>query len=183
MTTPLDLGFVMRAAQFAAERHANQRRKGRDQEPYVNHLIEVVHLLAQSTGASDGVLLAAGYLHDTVEDTDTSLDELTRVFGAEVARVVAEVTDDTALRKEARKQAQIDGIARKSPRAQLLAIADKTANVASIVRSPPMDWNRPRMVEYGDWAEAVVAQVRGRDACLDLAFTEALQRLRAKLGR
>ena len=183
MAAALDLGLVMRAAQFAAERHANQRRKGRDQEPYVNHLIEVVHHLALSSGATDGVLLAAGYLHDTVEDTDTSPGELMRLFGDDVARVVAEVTDDKALRKDARKAAQIASIGQKSPRAQLLAIADKTANVASLVRSPPMDWSRQRMAEYGDWADAVVVQVRGRDAYLDGAFAEALARLRDKLGR
>ena len=182
MTASLDLAFVMRAALFAAERHANQRRKGRDQEPYVNHLIEVVHHLAQSSAADDRVLLAAGYLHDTVEDTDTSSEELARHFGADVAHVVAEVTDDKSLRKDARKRAQIDGISRKSPRAQLLSIADKTANVASILRSPPMDWSRQRMSEYGDWSEAVVAQIRGRDAYLEAAFAEALVRLRGKLG-
>lgn len=183
MTARFDLPFVMRAAMFAAERHAGQRRKGRDQEPYVNHLIEVVHHLAQSSGANDGVLLAAGYLHDTVEDTDASPDEIIRLFGTDVAGVVAEVTDDKSLRKDARKRAQIDGIIRKSPRAQLLSIADKTANVASIVRSPPMDWSRQRMVEYGDWADAVVGQVRGRDVYLDGAFAHALVQLREKLGR
>jgi (p)ppGpp synthase/HD superfamily hydrolase len=177
----LDVGFVMRAAQFAAQRHADQRRKGRDQEPYVNHLIEVAGHLARSARADDAVLLAAAFLHDTVEDTKTTNAEIIAHFGVDVAAVVAEVTDDKDLRKEARKRLQIERITSKSVRAQFLSIADKTANVSSIVRSPPMDWTRQRMSEYGDWAESVVTQVRGIDAYLDDAFHSALSDMRAKL--
>jgi (p)ppGpp synthase/HD superfamily hydrolase len=167
----LDLGLVMRAAQFAATRHASQRRKGRDQEPYVNHVIEVASHLAHSSRAHDTVLIAAAFLHDTVEDTNTTHAELVALFGTEVAAVVAEVTDDKDLRKDARKRQQVERITTKSVRAQFLSIADKTANVSSIVRSPPMDWTRQRMAEYGDWAENVVSQ----------AFARALAELRAKL--
>jgi (p)ppGpp synthase/HD superfamily hydrolase len=181
MAEMLDLGLVMRAAQFAATRHADQRRKGRDQEPYVNHLIEVARHLAHSSRADDAILLAAGFLHDTVEDTNTTHAELVTLFGIDVAVVVAEVTDDKDLRKDARKRLQVERIATKSARAQFLSVADKTANVASIVRSPPMDWTRQRMAEYGDWAESVVSQVRGRDAYLDDAFLRALTDLRRKL--
>ncbi len=181
MTSKLDLGLVMRAAQFAATRHADQRRKGRDQEPYVNHLIEVTSHLAQSTRSDDTVLLAAGFLHDTVEDTNTTHVELITLFGPDVAAVVAEVTDDKDLYKDARKRLQVERIAGKSIRAQFLSIADKTANVRSIVRSPPMDWTRGRMSDYGDWAERVVSQVRGLDPYLDEAFLSALGELRAKL--
>lgn len=177
-----DLGLVLNAARFAAERHANQRRKGRDQEPYVNHVIEVAAHLAHSSRADDGILLAAGFLHDTVEDTETSPAELRALFGPEVASVVAEVTDDKLLRKEERKRLQVDGITHKSRRAQFLSVADKIANVASIVRSPPMDWTRRRMAEYGDWSESVVVQVRGLDPYLDDTFLRALADLRAKLG-
>ncbi len=182
MTAALDVALVMRAAQFASVRHANQRRKGRDQEPYVNHLIEVVAHLAQSARCDDTVLLAAGFLHDTVEDTDTTTAELVQLFGSDIARMVAEVTDDKTLRKDARKRQQIDTITSKSTGAKFLTIADKTANVASIVRSPPMDWTRHRMAEYGDWAENVVSQIRGLDPHLDDAFNRAMAELRAKLG-
>ncbi len=181
MVGKLDLGLVMRAAQFAATRHADQRRKGRDQEPYVNHLIEVTGHLAHSSRADDGILLAAGFLHDTVEDTDTTNAELVSLFGVEVAAVVAEVTDEKFQRKDDRKRLQVERIALKSTRAQFLAVADKTANVASIIRSPPMDWTRQRMTEYGDWADSVVSQVHGLDTYLDDAFVRALKDLRAKL--
>jgi (p)ppGpp synthase/HD superfamily hydrolase len=181
MAGKLDLGLVMRAAQFAATRHADQRRKGRDQEPYVNHVIEVAGHLAHSARADDAVLLAAAFLHDTVEDTDTTHAELVGLFGIDVAAVVAEVTDEKFQRKDDRKRLQVERIAIKSVRAQFLSVADKTANVTSIVRSPPMDWTRQRMTEYGDWAESVVSQVRGLDTYLDAAFLRALQDLRTKL--
>lgn len=177
----LDVALVMRAAQFAAARHADQRRKGRDQEPYVNHLIEVTGHLAHSSRADDAVLLAAGFLHDTVEDTPTTSAELVAAFGVDVASVVAEVTDDKDLRKDARKRLQVESIRLKSTRAQFLSLADKTANVSSIVRSPPMDWTRQRMAEYGDWAESVVVQIRGLDTYLDQAFARALADMRLKL--
>lgn len=87
---------VLQAAAFAAERHSNQRRKGKRAAPYINHPIAVAACLADA-GVEDPDILAAALLHDTVEDTDTSLEELQQLFGARVASIVAEVTDDKAL--------------------------------------------------------------------------------------
>jgi (p)ppGpp synthase/HD superfamily hydrolase len=177
---PTDISLVLRAADFAASRHRDQRRKGPEQEPYINHLIEVAHHLSRSSEGHDAVLLAAGFLHDTVEDTATTLGELDGLFGHDVALVVAEVTDDKTLRKDERKRLQIETILKKSRRAQLLSIADKTANVSSLVRAAPHDWTRGRVVEYGLWADQVVARVRGMDAYLDSAFAQALAQLRTR---
>jgi (p)ppGpp synthase/HD superfamily hydrolase len=66
------ISLVTRAAYFAAQRHADQRRKGRRREPYINHLAEVAALLSEATGGEDAALVAACFLHDTVEDTATS---------------------------------------------------------------------------------------------------------------
>jgi (p)ppGpp synthase/HD superfamily hydrolase len=177
---PPDMALVLRAADFAAARHRDQRRKGPEQEPYINHLIEVAQHLAHSADGHDAVLLAAGFLHDTVEDTETTLGELDGLFGPEVATVVAEVTDDKTLRKDERKRLQVEKITFKSRRAQLLSIADKTANIGSLVRAAPRDWTRGRIIEYSRWAEHVVSQVRGRDAYLDRVFEEAQSRLLAR---
>jgi hypothetical protein len=179
---PNDLVLVLSAADFAAARHRNQRRKGQNSEPYVNHLIEVAHHLAMSSAGHDAVLLAAGFLHDTVEDTETTLGELDALFGADVAHVVAEVTDDKTLRKDERKRLQVDTITAKSRRAQFLSIADKTANLRSLVRDAPTDWTRGRIVEYGAWAERVVIQIRGQDDYLDGAVRAALDDLKRRFG-
>jgi (p)ppGpp synthase/HD superfamily hydrolase len=177
-----DHAFVLRAALFAARRHADQRRKGKDREPYVNHVIEVAERLAHSSEGNDAVLLAAGFLHDTVEDTETTPRDIETEFGHEVAQLVAEVTDDTALTSAERKRWQVARIALKSRRAQFLTIADKTANVGSLVRSAPADWSRTRIVAYGQWAESVVGQIRGMDATLDAGFLAAMAALQQRFG-
>src|SRR5947209_17569519 len=98
---------ILAAACFAAERHAQQKRKGESQEPYINHLIEVAELIAGSDSRLDPELIMAGFLHDTVEDTGTTFTELEERFGSDVAALVAEVTDDKALPKETRKHLQV----------------------------------------------------------------------------
>src|SRR5262245_30995425 len=119
---------VLAAAQFAAEKHAGQKRKGAAQEPYVNHLIEVAQLIAASSDVLDTNLVIAGLLHDTIEDTNTTAAELEKLFGGDVAALVLEVTDDKSLPKEIRKLLQIKNGAKKSIRAQVITLADKISN-------------------------------------------------------
>ncbi len=168
------LVLVSRAADFAAQRHAGIRRKGRAKEPYINHLAEVAALLADATEGADAPLIAAGWLHDTVEDTPTSREELEREFNADVATLVAECTDDKSLAKDERKRLQIVQAPKKSARARMLKIADKTSNVRSLLTSPPDEWERERLIDYLDWAEKVVAGCRGLNAKLEKAFDEAV---------
>src|SRR6266849_6114480 len=132
---------ILAAAQFAAEKHVQQKRKGAAQEPYINHLVEVAHLIAGSSDTLDTELVMAGFLHDTVEDTDVTQDELVRLFGNDVAGLVAEVTDDKSLPKTERKALQVKNAVKKSPRAQTLKLADKISNLRSILASPPADWS------------------------------------------
>src|SRR4030088_2269582 len=90
------------AYNFAAAKHVDHRRKGEAAEPYMNHLTEAADLPARATGGGGAGVLAA-VLHDTVEDTDATFAELAAEFGDKVAGLVAEVTDDKALPKQARK--------------------------------------------------------------------------------
>ena len=175
--------LVMHAADFAARRHSSQRRKGAAGEPYVNHLVEVAALLAEATGGSDAALVAAGLLHDTLEDTATDYEELDAAFGPDIAGLVAEVTDDKSLPKAERKRRQIVGAPAASPRARLLKIADKTSNLRTLVTSPPANWDMARVVEYIDWAEKVVAGCRGLNDWLDRAFDAAMTDARAAIGK
>src|ERR1700694_3040078 len=123
------LRLVSEAADFAARRHTGQQRKGRGNEPYVNHLAEVANLLAITTEGADAELVAAGWLHDTVEDTETTREELAQKFGERVAALVVEVTDDMSLPKNERRQKQIVDAPKKSPGAKLIKIADKISNI------------------------------------------------------
>jgi (p)ppGpp synthase/HD superfamily hydrolase len=176
-----DLLLVARAADFAARRHAGQRRKGKAAEPYLNHLAEVALLLAEATDGADAALVAAGWLHDTCEDTRTEREEIGKLFGADVAELVAAATDNKSLPKAERKQHQIDEAPGKPPRAKALKIADKISNLRSLMTSPPDDWERERLLDYVTWAEQVVAGCRGANAKLDHLFDETVQEARKVL--
>jgi (p)ppGpp synthase/HD superfamily hydrolase len=176
-----DVLLITRAADFAARRHSDQRRKGAAREPYTNHLTEVALLLAEAVEGDDGPLIAAGLLHDTLEDTVTEYEELVAVFGADVAGLVSECTDDKSLPKAERKRLQIETAAGKSERARLIKIADKTSNLRTIVASPPEDWSAARSLEYIDWSEQVVSRCRGLNAKLEQAFDAAVVDARAAI--
>jgi (p)ppGpp synthase/HD superfamily hydrolase len=175
------VSLVTRAAHFAAQKHIGQRRKGTAREPYINHLADVAALLAEHLEEPDAALVAAGWLHDTVEDTDTEREDLVERFGEDVAALVVEVTDDKSIAKAERKRLQIETASHKSPRARMLKICDKTSNIRSLLVSPPDDWERQRLVDYVDWAERVVAGCRGVNARLDDVFDDAVRQARRLL--
>lgn len=164
---------VIAATRFAARKHRQQRRKGAEQDPYINHPIELLNILANHAGITDPVVLLAALLHDTVEDTDTTFEELTTQFGAEVAHVVKELTDDKTLPKATRKQLQVEHAPHMSERAKLVKLADKTSNLRDIANSPPPDWSVERRVEYCDWSRRVVEQLRGTHPVLEALFDRA----------
>jgi guanosine-3',5'-bis(diphosphate) 3'-pyrophosphohydrolase len=170
-----DLGTVIRALAFAADKHKNQRRKDREASPYINHPIALAQILVNEASVTDPVAVVAAVLHDTVEDTDTTLDELTAVFGAEVAGIVAEVTDDKALSKEERKRLQEVHAPTASFRAQQVKLADKIGNLRDLASSPPARWDLERKRAYFDWAKRVIDGVRGRHQALEALFDEAYQ--------
>lgn len=168
-----DTALILRAASFAAHKHRNQRRKDADASPYINHPLALARVLAEEGGVSDAATLCAALLHDTIEDTDTTADELRREFGDEVRAVVEEVTDDKALPKSERKRIQVEQAAHISDKAKRVKLADKICNLRDVARTPPADWSLERRREYFDWAKSVIDRLRGIDAGLEHAFDEA----------
>jgi (p)ppGpp synthase/HD superfamily hydrolase len=166
---------IMAAARFAAEKHAQQKRKGENGEPYFNHLLEVAELIAASSPHLDVELVMAAFLHDTVEDTGVTLQELEQRFGKDVADLVAEVTDDKSLPKEIRKQLQVEHTPEKSSRAQTLKLADKISNLRAIISSPPVGWSRERKQQYFEWARQVVSGIASPNQFLKSEFDNAYQ--------
>lgn len=161
---------LTRALMFAAQKHTDQRRKGDRAEPYINHIIEVVDVLAQHTQGVNTDVLMAGALHDTVEDTDTSYSELVKEFGENVADIVMECTDDKSLPKMERKRLQVENAPHKSDNAKMVKMADKISNLKTILQSPPPDWSDTRKLEYFNWARDVVDGCRGVNAGLEDTF-------------
>ncbi len=164
---------ILAAIAFAANKHRNQRRKDAAASPYINHPIALANVLANEAGIDDERVLIAAILHDTVEDTETTAQELVRFFGQEIADIVLEVTDDKSLLKAERKQQQIDHAPTISRRAKLVKLADKICNLRDIANSPPAGWSLRRKQEYFDWAKAVIDGLRGVHPSLEFLFDTA----------
>ena len=158
------------ATMFAADKHRGQKRKDAQGTPYINHPIMVVNLMASIGGITDIEVLQAGMLHDTVEDTHTSPQEIEARFGYAVRSLVMEVTDDKALEKQERKRIQIEKALRLSPRAKVIKLADKIANLTDLIESPPVDWSLERRQKYVDWSNRVIAGCRGLNNDLEKIY-------------
>ena len=165
-----DLTLLLDALHFAADKHRDHRRKDVAASPYINHCIAAAELLARVGDVQDSVVLAAAVLHDTVEDTHTTFAELESRYGAEVAAVVREVTDDKTLSAEERKRLQVEHARHASARARLVKLADKICNVTDVVANPPATWSAERRRAYLTWSAAVVDGCRGTNAALEARF-------------
>jgi (p)ppGpp synthase/HD superfamily hydrolase len=165
--------MVLKAADAAARWHVHQRRKGAAKEPYINHLLEVASLVAEATEGKDPNLVIAALLHDAIEDCEVPHKLIAETFGTDVADLVAEVTDDKTLEKRERKKRQVESAHKKTNRAKLLKLADKTSNLRALVSSPAPDWSVRRRLEYIDWARQVVDGLRGANASLEKQFDVA----------
>lgn len=165
-----DVGLVLKAMAFAASKHRDQRRKDADASPYINHQIALAEILWHEGDVRDPVVIAAALLHDTVEDTETTPEELAGAFGKSVAAVVEEVTDVKWLSKSARKKLQVARAGRASARAKQVKLADKISNLRDILAHPPKGWSLDRKRQYFDWAKKVIDQVRGSNSKLERRF-------------
>jgi guanosine-3',5'-bis(diphosphate) 3'-pyrophosphohydrolase len=175
------LRMVSEAAELAARRHNGMARKGRGSEPYINHLAEVANLLSAATNGADAELVAAGWLHDTIEDTETTRDELAQKFSDRVAALVVECTDDMSLPKPERRRRQVVDGPHKSAGAKLIKIADKISNIGARVHPDPSREERDDLIDYANWAEQVVNGCRGGNAWLDQKFDQTIAMARSTL--
>jgi guanosine-3',5'-bis(diphosphate) 3'-pyrophosphohydrolase len=169
------LSLLFKALAFSAEKHTKQRRKDIDKTPYINHPISLANILAQRWVIDENVLCAA-ILHDTIEDTETTVEELQEHFGEKITSIVLEVTDDKSLEKSVRKQKQVEHAASISHEAKLVKLADKIANITDIINTPPVDWSSDRKKEYFDWAKAVVDNLRGAHQGLEKDFDDLIHK-------
>ena len=179
-----ELPLLLRVADFAAAAHADQRRKGAQARPYINHCLTVASTIAHDAPDTPVEVLCAAILHDVVEDTPVTAAQLRATFGDTIADYVAEVTDDKALPKAERKALQVEHAAHLSPGACRLKLADKISNVYDLVHDPPADWTHARLVAYVDWSEQVVAAMAHPHPALLARFravcTEAREILAAR---
>ena len=170
-----DITLILRAASFAAHKHRNQRRKDVDASPYINHPLGLARVLAEEGGITDPATICAALLHDTIEDTDTTQEELESEFGAEIRALVQEVTDDKSLPKVERKRAQVEHAAHISGKAKRVKLADKICNLRDVASTAPVNWPLDRRREYFDWAKSVIDNLRGVDTRLEGVFDAVYQ--------
>ena len=173
--------LILKAARFAAHKHRNQRRKDEERTPYINHPISVAKIISEIGNVEDPEVLAAALLHDTLEDTKTTPEELIDNFGERVCGLVQEVTDDKTLPKLERKQRQIDHAKEISEGAALIKLGDKISNVTDITNTPPADWDSHRRLEYFEWAEKVINNCPKVNEKLENYFNDIIQKGREKL--
>ncbi len=169
----LERNLLLKALSFAAYKHRHQSRKASSAIPYINHPIALADLLVRTGNVSDPETIAAALLHDTMEDTCTTEEELTVEFGPVISQMVAELTDDKRLPKEERKRLQVEHASSLSPRARIVKIADKVCNLRDIVEDPPAEWPLERKRQYFGWAKSVVDEIRGTNVELENRFDEA----------
>lgn len=177
-----DVRLLLEAAAFAAKKHTGQKRKGKDEEPYINHPLEVADLLASVGEVTDFDVLIAGLLHDVIEDTATTEQDIAARFGPKTAGIVAEVTDDKTLPKAERKRLQVEHAPHLSHGAKLVKLADKISNITDILDRPPDDWSDRRRREYVEWGVSVVAGLRGTNTQLEERFDRLVERARSELS-
>lgn len=168
-----DVSRLFDALAFGAEKHRMQRRKDKEASPYINHPIALARVLCNEGGIEELKVLSAALLHDTIEDTNTTIDELRTRFGETVANIVLEVTDDKSLDKQERKAFQVEHAPLLSREAKLVKVADKICNLRDVASTPPADWSLQRRQEYFDWAKRVVDGLRGVHSKLEAIFDSA----------
>jgi len=178
-----DLTTLIQAINFAAKKHSAQKRKGADEQPYVNHVLEVANLLASVGKIEDYNVLIAAVLHDTIEDTETTRQEITKLFGATVSGYVAEVTDDKSLPKETRKQLQVEHAPHLSNGAKYIKLGDKISNIRDVSENPPDGWSDERRLEYVNWGKQVIDGLRGVNENLEKHFDELVAMVREAIEK
>ncbi|XP_076366894.1 metazoan SpoT homolog-1 [Tachypleus tridentatus] len=169
-----NVSLLIETVDFAAKKHKSQKRKDIAQTPYINHPIGVARILSHEGGVTDLNVIQAALLHDTVEDTDTTFDEIEEIFGRKIRDIVYEVTDDKTLPKLERKRLQIENAPHCTYEAKLVMLADKFYNLRDLMHQTPRGWTKERVKEYFVWASKVVAGLKGTnnelESSLDMLF-------------
>lgn len=169
-----DSELIAAARDFAIGRHEGTFRLNKAREPYAVHVIEVGLLVERSGGSAEEIVV--GFLHDTVEDTKTTILEIRLLFGDKVADIVDGLTDPdgfNGMPTLERKMLQAERVRGKSDSVKRCKAADGTSNMRSCAVDPPIGWNRQKCIDYSEGARLIAMECAGVSAYLDEEFRKA----------
>ena len=181
MENGLDLVKILDAAVFAAEKHQGDVRKNKQRSPYITHPLLVAEAILRIGEIQNVSILTAAILHDTIEDTETTTDDIRERFGEEVLSIILEVTDDKSLSKMVRKRLQVAHATELSYEARVVKLADKLINCRDILNDPPEYWTLKRRQDYIQWGADVLYRIRGTNPQLEAAFDRVIARAEKEL--
>ncbi len=150
-----DMDRILQAVDFAAKKHASETRKIPEKTPYIIHPIAVANNLLTTGNVRDADVIIAALLHDTLEGTNTTSEEITQVFGKKVNNYVREMTEDSSLPKAERNRLQIANAPKASEGAALIKLSDTLYNLRDLSKTPPAGWSQERIDTYFIWAAKV----------------------------
>lgn len=168
------LELLSRAEAFARVAHANQVRGNRAKEPYVNHLREVAELVSTSRGSLEEII--AAWLHDSVEDTETTLEQIHEQFGPSVSEIVLGLTDKPeweGLPLLERKTLQAERVAGETASIKRVKLADQISNTRCCILDPPTNWSAEKVRDYVEGARRIAIACMGISTYLDTHFEVA----------
>lgn len=166
------IASFLEALEFAAYRHRFDKTK--NDEPYINHVISVCRLISDTGEINDEEVLAAAALHDTIEKTGTKASEINFQFGEKVFQIVMEVTDHNTENETEKFQQQLQRVDTLSKQAKVIKLADKIANVKSLLSFPPEGWDIERRSLYINWADRIIMALKGTNDKLDTYYNELI---------
>jgi (p)ppGpp synthase/HD superfamily hydrolase len=173
-----EMAKIVRAAYFAGEKHKDQRRSDKEETPYINHPLELASILVDEGYVEDVDVICAALLHDTVEDTDTTFEELESIFGPVVTNIVREVSNDMSLSSTERRAKETANIPRLSHSAKLVKLADKIANIRDISTMPPVGWTLAKKEAYFDFSLSIAEQAKDASQTLYETFVRDYHKLK-----
>ena len=173
-----EMAKIVRAAYFAGEKHKDQRRSDKEETPYINHPLELASILVDEGHIEDVDVICAALLHDTIEDTDTTYEELNLIFGSVVTSIVREVTNDMSLSSPERRLKEAASIPHLTFQAKLVKLADKIANIRDISTMPPVGWTLEKKEAYFDFSLSIAEQAKDASQVLYEIFVHDYHKLK-----
>ncbi len=181
MPEGIDTKNIFKALAFAAEKHRSQHRKGWQHVPYINHPIEVARLITDIGEVTNNGCIQAAFLHDILEDTDTTENEIEHLFGKNVLNLIMELTDDKSLPSDKQKELQLITASALSPLAKTIRIADKIANITDMM-TYPIWWSKRKKTNYLSWANEVVKACADANPKLAAHFFKLYEKYHSELA-